>query len=128
MKASKTAIAVALSSVFLFGCDFDVGSENKATGPGDNPGGSNPGGGETTPGVNYFAQILDSTEKGTGQLRLKLSESKSETAVSEISAGFLTVDLTYQKTASLMKLTQQKMLTFNCTQQPGQAPKTCEVS
>ncbi|GAM60478.1 hypothetical protein JCM19232_811 [Vibrio ishigakensis] len=31
MKASKTAIAVAISSVFLFGCDFDVGSENNDT-------------------------------------------------------------------------------------------------
>lgn len=96
MKASKTAIAVALSSVFLFGCDFDVGSENKSSGDIGGPGTGNPGGGETTPGVNYFAQILDSTVADTGQLRLKFSESKSDTAVDNIAEGFLTVNLTYQ--------------------------------
>lgn len=99
MKASKTAIAVALSSVFLFGCDFDVGSENSTQAPGaGGPGAGGPGGGggETTPGVNYFAQILDSTVADTGQLRVKFSESKSDTAVDNIAEGFLTVNLTYQ--------------------------------
>ncbi|GEA59220.1 hypothetical protein [Vibrio comitans] len=33
MKASKTAIAVAISSAFLFGCDFDIGDENNETTP-----------------------------------------------------------------------------------------------
>ncbi|GEM77771.1 hypothetical protein [Vibrio superstes] len=33
MKVSKTAIAVAISSAFLFGCDFDIGSENNETAP-----------------------------------------------------------------------------------------------
>ncbi|GEA59223.1 hypothetical protein [Vibrio comitans] len=34
MKVSKSAVAVALSSALLFGCDFDVGSENSSTGGG----------------------------------------------------------------------------------------------
>ncbi|GEA50196.1 hypothetical protein VIN01S_10000 [Vibrio inusitatus NBRC 102082] len=33
MKASKTAIAVAISSAFLFGCDFDIGDENNEITP-----------------------------------------------------------------------------------------------
>lgn len=98
MKASKTAIAVALSSVFLFGCDFDVGSENKASTlpPGGDNGGGDNGGGIVVPGTNYLAQIQDNFVEGSGILRLKLSESKSDTVVDSISAGFLTVDLTYQ--------------------------------
>ncbi|MEZ9418447.1 hypothetical protein AB4345_18655, partial [Vibrio breoganii] len=95
MKITKTAIAVAISSAFLFGCDFDVGSENNT--PDGGTGGGTGGGDEIVPGSNYFAQILDSTVDGTGQLRLKLSESKSETAVDNIAKGFLTVDLTYQE-------------------------------
>ncbi|MFA0355396.1 hypothetical protein AB4525_00565 [Vibrio breoganii] len=40
MKITKTAIAVAISSAFLFGCDFDVGSENNepTTPPPTDPG------------------------------------------------------------------------------------------
>ncbi|WP_372378867.1 hypothetical protein ACBZ91_21745 [Vibrio natriegens] len=48
-------------------------------------------------GINNIVQILDTNKGGTvedtGELRIKLSES---TAVSEISAGRLTVDLAYQ--------------------------------
>ncbi|GEA50199.1 hypothetical protein VIN01S_10030 [Vibrio inusitatus NBRC 102082] len=99
MKVSKTAIAVALSSAFLFGCDFDVGSENSATGGGTgggDTGGGTGGGDEIVPGANYFVQIQDNFVQGSGQLRVKLSESKSDTAVDNIPEGFLTVDLTYQ--------------------------------
>ncbi|WP_299692759.1 hypothetical protein [uncultured Vibrio sp.] len=33
MKMSKSAIALAISTSFLFGCDFDIGSENQPTTP-----------------------------------------------------------------------------------------------
>ncbi|GEM77768.1 hypothetical protein [Vibrio superstes] len=98
MKITKTAIAVAISSAFLFGCDFDVGSENNSTdGGGDNGGGGLP----PVENAQNYVQIQDSSVADTGILRIKTSESKSETVVDNIPVGFLTVDLTYQDNTAI---------------------------
>lgn len=99
MKASKTAIAVAISSVFLFGCDFDVGSENNTSGGGND--GTGGGGLPPVENAQNYVQIQDSSIADTGILRLKTSESKSDTAVDNIPVGFLTVDLTYQDNTAI---------------------------
>ncbi|GAM71267.1 hypothetical protein JCM19236_6184 [Vibrio sp. JCM 19236] len=99
MKASKTAIAVAISSVFLFGCDFDVGSENNTSGGGND--GNGGGGLPPVENAQNYVQIQDSSIADTGILRLKTSESKSDTAVDNIPVGFLTVDLTYQDNTAI---------------------------
>ncbi|PMO86644.1 hypothetical protein BCS98_18440 [Vibrio breoganii] len=94
MKISKSVIAVAISSAFLFGCDFDVGSENNVTTP---PGGGDGGGGlPPVENAQNYVQIQDSSTTDVGLLRVKTSESKSEIAVDDIPVGYLTVDLTYQ--------------------------------
>ncbi|MFA0110041.1 hypothetical protein AB4380_08700, partial [Vibrio breoganii] len=100
MKITKTAIAVAISSAFLFGCDFDVGSENNATG---DIGGGTGGGGGLPPVENAenYVQIQDSTDADTGFLSFILSDPKSETDVDGISVGYLTVDLTFQDNSAI---------------------------
>ncbi|MFA0476187.1 hypothetical protein AB4527_13620 [Vibrio breoganii] len=100
MKITKTAIAVAISSAFLFGCDFDVGSENNATG---DTGGGTGGGGGLPPVENAenYVQIQDSTDADTGFLSFILSDPKSETDVDGISVGYLTVDLTFQDNSAI---------------------------
>ncbi|PMM82049.1 LamG-like jellyroll fold domain-containing protein [Vibrio breoganii] len=101
MEISKSIIAVAISSAFLFGCDFDVGPES-ANNAGDDT--SIPGDGGGLPpveGAENFVQIQDSAVDTTGILRVKTSESKSDTAVDNIPVGFLTVDLTYQDNAAI---------------------------
>ncbi|PMO64394.1 hypothetical protein BCT04_13835 [Vibrio breoganii] len=94
MKITKTAIAVAISSAFLFGCDFDVGSENNATG--GTGGGTGGGGLPPVENAQNYVQIQDSSTTDVGLLRVKTSEQKSEIAVDAIPVGYLTVDLTYQ--------------------------------
>ncbi|MDN3715064.1 hypothetical protein [Vibrio breoganii] len=99
MKITKTAIAVAISSAFLFGCDFDVGSENNVTTP---PGGGDGGGGlPPVENAQNYVQIQDSSIADTGILRIKTSESKSDTVVDSIPVGYLTVDLTYQDNTAI---------------------------
>ncbi|MEZ9904425.1 hypothetical protein AB4343_06220, partial [Vibrio breoganii] len=103
MKISKSVIAVAISSAFLFGCDFDVGSENNVTTPpgggdGGGTGGGTGGGDEIVPGVNYFAQIQDNVKATSGTLRVKLEDTASDTpGIDSIGEGYLTVDFTFQE-------------------------------
>ncbi|MEZ9896493.1 hypothetical protein BCT04_17525 [Vibrio breoganii] len=101
MEISKSVIAVAISSAFLFGCDFDVGPESTSNAGGDT---SLPGDGGGLPpveGAENFLQIQDSSIDDTGILRVKTSESKSGISVDSILAGFVTVDLTYQDNTAI---------------------------
>ncbi|GAD79794.1 hypothetical protein [Vibrio ezurae] len=96
MKISKSVIAVAVSSVLLFGCDFDVSPESSAAGAGN----GSTGGGVVVPDpghsvANKLVQITDTSTTDTGELRLKLADGSTDAAVSSIAKGKLTVDLTY---------------------------------
>ncbi|GAD90296.1 hypothetical protein VHA01S_039_00160 [Vibrio halioticoli NBRC 102217] len=96
MKISKSVIAVAVSSVLLFGCDFDVGSENNAPANSNESGNAgvtvpNPG----QPVANKLVQITDTSTTDTGELRVKLADKSTAAVLPSIAKGKITVDLTY---------------------------------
>ncbi|OBT07913.1 hypothetical protein A9264_05435 [Vibrio sp. UCD-FRSSP16_10] len=95
MKISKSVVAVAVSSVLLFGCDFDVGPQSNAPAAGNGNSGSvvvpGPGGSA----ANKLVQITDTSTSDTGELRLKLADGSTQAVVPSIAKGKLTVDLTY---------------------------------
>ncbi|CAM4306333.1 hypothetical protein [Vibrio neonatus] len=98
MKISKSVIAVAVSSVLLFGCDFDVGPQSSTPAAGNGSTGN--AGSVVVPDTgssvsNKLAQITDTSTSAKGELRLKLSENAMQASVKEVAKGKVTVDLTY---------------------------------
>ncbi|MPW36392.1 hypothetical protein [Vibrio sp. B1Z05] len=98
MKISKSVIAVAVSSVLLFGCDFDVGPQSSTPAAGNGSTGN--AGSVVVPDTgssvsNKLVQITDTSTTDTGELRLKLADGSTKAVITSIAKGKLTVDLTY---------------------------------